>query len=87
MRETKAFREIIYELYRMRGSTDWAVDLQFFEHDLVYGADPAEYEVDPSHIRAACPDRTFKTLDELENAKVPSHCVDSYALEFLAHML
>ncbi|KAK0726585.1 hypothetical protein B0T21DRAFT_422331 [Apiosordaria backusii] len=86
--ENKALREILYELLHMRGSTDWAVDLQTYGHDTFYGVDPWE-GLDPADYEIErCADRTFKTLDDLERATdVPGHCVDGYALQVLATTL
>ncbi|KAK4663433.1 hypothetical protein QC763_608300 [Podospora pseudopauciseta] len=90
--QTKAQRERYYESLNMRGSTDWAVDLQSFDTDQWYGVvDPLE-GLEPDDIDLLfpndCPERNFKTLEEIEKAKdVDAHCTGGYMIEALANML
>ncbi|KAK0661204.1 hypothetical protein QBC41DRAFT_368572 [Cercophora samala] len=89
---TKAERERYYESLNMRGSTDWAVDLQSFESDQFYGiVDPLE-GLEPEDIDLLfpkdCPERDFQTLEEIEKASnVDAHCTGGYMIEALANML
>ncbi|KAK4208635.1 glycoside hydrolase superfamily [Rhypophila decipiens] len=87
--KNKRLRELLYEILHMRGSTDWAVDLQSMDYGFLYGQDslnPNELEA-VAELSQSCDDRSFATLEELEKAGLPAHCVDGYVLEVLASTL
>ncbi|KAI0882847.1 putative glycosyl hydrolase, family 18 [Annulohypoxylon maeteangense] len=81
--DMKKSRAEFYDSYNFAGTTDWAVDLQYFadgsggdDYD-----DDYEYEIDEAYWTPC--QASYSTLDQLDQRKdsTPAHCIEQYLLD------
>ncbi|KAI2782388.1 putative glycosyl hydrolase, family 18 [Daldinia loculata] len=81
--DMKKSRTEFYDSYNFAGTTDWAVDLQYFADGSGGGGydDDYEYEVDDNYW-SPC-QGSYTTLDQLDQRKdsMPAHCIEQYLLD------
>ncbi|XDG05350.1 hypothetical protein ABKA04_004965 [Annulohypoxylon sp. FPYF3050] len=81
--DMKKTRSSFYDSYNFAGTTDWAVDLQYFADgsggDLY--DDDYEYVIDEDYF-SSC-QGSYTTLDQLNDRKdsMPAHCIEQYLLD------
>ncbi|KAI1770463.1 putative glycosyl hydrolase, family 18 [Hypoxylon cercidicola] len=81
--DMKASRTEFYDSYNFGGTTDWAVDLQYFMDgsggDAGYDED-YEYEIDEFWSPCRDPYNALDVLDKFKD-EVPDNCVEQYILD------
>lgn len=87
---TKQTRRQHWEDYNFAGTIDWAVDLQSFRDEEFLDRDNLEdgLQEEPLWPRlSGCADRSFDSIEAVEQASPPFHCAPVYMADVLARTL